>query len=210
MKAQPVAASRAPTALPAIAVVLLAMGAFAGCASRSDRVVLLPDAGGSTAGKVVVSTPGGEALLSEPYAQATVAGGRIETGMTTAAQVQADFGALLAMQPPRARQWVLHFEPGGNVLTADSQAQLTQLQAALAGHAAGELVVTGHTDRVGNLADNDRLSLARAGTVRDLLLAAGVPADRIVVVGRGEREPAVATADEVAEPRNRRVEIKLR
>ena len=32
----------------------------------------------------------------------------------------------------------------------------------------------------------------------------------VSVAGRGEREPAVATADEVAEARNRRVEIKLR
>jgi len=30
------------------------------------------------------------------------------------------------------------------------------------------------------------------------------------VAGRGEREPAVPTADEVAEARNRRVEIKIR
>jgi len=39
---------------------------------------------------------------------------------------------------------------------------------------------------------------------------AGVAADRISVAGRGEREPLVPTADEVAEPRNRRVEINVR
>ncbi|HOG02834.1 MAG TPA: flagellar motor protein MotB, partial [Accumulibacter sp.] len=38
----------------------------------------------------------------------------------------------------------------------------------------------------------------------------GVPRDAISVAGRGEREPVVVTADEVAEPRNRRVDIKLR
>ena len=46
--------------------------------------------------------------------------------------------------------------------------------------------------------------------MRDLLVAAGVPAESVSVAGRGEREPVVATADEVAEARNRRVEIKLR
>jgi outer membrane protein OmpA-like peptidoglycan-associated protein len=30
------------------------------------------------------------------------------------------------------------------------------------------------------------------------------------VAGRGEREPEVATGDEIAEPRNRRVEINVR
>jgi len=38
----------------------------------------------------------------------------------------------------------------------------------------------------------------------------GVPRARISVAGRGEREPEVPTADEVAEPRNRRVEINVR
>jgi outer membrane protein OmpA-like peptidoglycan-associated protein len=38
----------------------------------------------------------------------------------------------------------------------------------------------------------------------------GIPRDAIEVVGRGEREPVVQTADGVAEERNRRVEIKLR
>jgi len=37
-----------------------------------------------------------------------------------------------------------------------------------------------------------------------------VSAERIAVSGRGEREPAVSTADNVAEPRNRRVEILVR
>jgi outer membrane protein OmpA-like peptidoglycan-associated protein len=38
----------------------------------------------------------------------------------------------------------------------------------------------------------------------------GIAADRIRVAGRGEREPLVPTADEVAEARNRRVEINVR
>ena len=35
----------------------------------------------------------------------------------------------------------------------------------------------------------------------------GVPAASIVVVGRGESQPLVPTADGVKEPQNRRVEI---
>jgi outer membrane protein OmpA-like peptidoglycan-associated protein len=38
----------------------------------------------------------------------------------------------------------------------------------------------------------------------------GIAPDRITTAGRGEREPLVPTADEVAEPRNRRVEISVR
>ena len=38
----------------------------------------------------------------------------------------------------------------------------------------------------------------------------GIKAASMEVAGRGEREPVVATADEVAEARNRRVEISIR
>jgi outer membrane protein OmpA-like peptidoglycan-associated protein len=195
--------------LRSLAAVLPALLLWA-CASPSDRVILLPGADGRASGAVAVRTVQGEALLAEPYAQATVAGGRIEAGKTTAEQVKADFGPLLATQPARARQWTVYFEAGGNALTAESRAALDELRMALASFPAGEVIVTGHTDRVGSVADNDRLSAVRAATVRDLLIGAGVPADRISVQGRGEREPIVPTADEVAEPRNRRVEIKLR
>ena len=73
-----------------------------------------------------------------------------------------------------------------------------------------ELVVIGHTDTVGSQASNDALSLRRAQEVRDLYIQGGFPAARIEAVGRGERELAVPTPDETAEPRNRRVEILLR
>jgi OmpA-OmpF porin, OOP family len=186
------------------------VGLISACASKTDRVILLPGADGRPSGAVTVRAGQAETVLAESYAQATVAGGRIEAGKTTAEQVQADFGPLLAVQPVRARSWTVYFHAGSNQLAPESQAALTELRTALAGLDAGEVIVTGHTDRVGAVADNDRLSAVRAATVRDLLTAAGVPADRIAVQGRGERAPLVPTADEVAEPRNRRVEIKLR
>jgi outer membrane protein OmpA-like peptidoglycan-associated protein len=46
--------------------------------------------------------------------------------------------------------------------------------------------------------------------MRDELVKLGAAADRMQVSGRGEREPLVPTADEVAEPKNRRVEITVR
>jgi outer membrane protein OmpA-like peptidoglycan-associated protein len=46
--------------------------------------------------------------------------------------------------------------------------------------------------------------------VQAVLVGRGIGADNIVAVGRGKREPAVPTADGVAEPRNRRVEIVVR
>ncbi len=49
--------------------------------------------------------------------------------------------------------------------------------------------VVGHTDRIGSDESNQRLSQARAETVRGFLIDQGVPAERTTAGGRGEREP---------------------
>jgi len=72
------------------------------------------------------------------------------------------------------------------------------------------VVVIGHTDRVGNDQFNDKLSLQRAERVRGELVKLGISGSRIQVAGRGERELLVLTPDDVAEARNRRVEINVR
>ena len=53
------------------------------------------------------------------------------------------------------------------------------------------------------------LSLRRANAVKDALVREGVPATGIAVIGRGESQPLVQTADGVREPQNRRVEIVI-
>jgi outer membrane protein OmpA-like peptidoglycan-associated protein len=73
-----------------------------------------------------------------------------------------------------------------------------------------DIVVTGHTDTKGALEQNDMLSQRRAQEVVQLFIDRQFPAKRIEAVGRGERELAVSTADEVDEPRNRRVTIEVR
>ena len=57
------------------------------------------------------------------------------------------------------------------------------------GTSSGQVKVTGHTDRLGDAAANDALSLRRAQTVRALLVQEGIPAQRVQAFGAGEREP---------------------
>ena len=71
-------------------------------------------------------------------------------------------------------------------------------------------MVIGHTDRVGSADSNDALSKNRAEAMREVLIETGVAAEMIEAVGRGERDPLVPTEDNVAEAKNRRVEINLR
>ncbi len=202
------AADRGARCAEALAAAVAAFG-LAGCAGVAEKVILLPQPDGAPSA-VIVSTGKQQLALDKPYAVAERRGESLQPARTTAAEVQQRYGAVLAAQPARPRVFVVQFDANGSQLTVQARPVLAEFQAALARLPAPEVIVVGHTDRVGSADVNDRLSLQRAETVRELLVAAGVPRAAITVAGRGERDPLVPTADEVAEPRNRRVEIKLR
>lgn len=188
---------------------LVMAGLLAAAACTTERVVLLPSADGARSA-VVVRDKQGEVLLDQPYAAVKRQAGANAGYQSSPEEVQARFAGALAAQPARPASYVLYFEAGGNVLTAESQAALATIRKEIAERAASEVMVIGHTDRVGSVEGNDKLSLKRAEGLRDLLIEAGVPADKLEAVGRGERDPLVPTADEVDEPKNRRVEINVR
>ena len=73
-----------------------------------------------------------------------------------------------------------------------------------------EVAVVGHTDTTGTAANNYVLGLKRAELVRMLLVEAGVKESAIDVTSHGKADLLVHTADDVLEPRNRRVEITVR
>lgn len=186
---------------------LLACCVLAGCAS--ERVILLPSADGKPSA-VVVRNGKDELLLNQPYASVARSALGSSPYMATAERVEADYGAVLAGKPAAPRSFNLYFDSGANTLTAESLADLDKVKAELNSRPAPEVMVIGHSDRVGSLQLNDALSLKRAEAVRDLLGAAGVATEKFEIAGRGEREPLVVTEDEVAEPLNRRVEISIR
>lgn len=70
--------------------------------------------------------------------------------------------------------------------------------------------IIGHTDSSGSDAVNNPLSIERAQSVRDYLVARGVSSAHVQTAGRGEREPVADNATETGRARNRRVEIYLR
>ena len=190
-----------------LASVLLASLLAAGCVS--ERVVLLPSAD-DRPGAVVVRDAGGEVRLDRPYAATRRSLGGNDAYQSSPEEVSERFGAALDARPPRPVSYLLYFEAGGNVLTAASQAALVDIRRSITELAAPEVRIIGHTDRVGSVEGNDALSLKRAESLREQLIAAGVAADKLEAVGRGERDPLVPTADEVDEPKNRRVEIVVR
>jgi outer membrane protein OmpA-like peptidoglycan-associated protein len=67
--------------------------------------------------------------------------------------------------------------------------------------------IEGHTDSTGSVATNNALSLQRAMSVRDYLIAQGVAASSIDVVGLGSSMPTADNSTVDGRASNRRVEI---
>lgn len=189
----------------------IALAMLAACAATPPAtVVLLPGQNGKT-GAVVVSDGRTETVLNTPYASARSGGGQpIEQRTTSEGEVKKEFGETLASLPPRPTKYTLYFLLGTDQFTNATQKEVQQVLAEVAQRPAAEVVVIGHTDRVGGQLRNDQLSLQRARRVKTMLIPLGIPEDRIVTAGRGEREPMVPTAENVDEPKNRRVEINVR
>jgi outer membrane protein OmpA-like peptidoglycan-associated protein len=193
-------------ALCALGLALLLVG----CASKPQgTVVLLPDTQGHDTA-VLVSQDGGALLLDKPYAAADLTSKGPLKATSSAEQVQAQFGAALAARPAPPQQFTLYFVEGKDEFTDESRRAFDGVLGEIARRPVPDVLVIGHTDKVGNDAFNDALSRQRAEVVRKALVARGIAPQSIVVVGRGKREPIVPTADGVAEARNRRVEILVR
>jgi outer membrane protein OmpA-like peptidoglycan-associated protein len=191
-------------------VSLFAVALLCGCASK-DLVVVIPDSGDGHIGAVVVEASGNKAVLDTAYASATPgSGGAIKTSTTNAQDVNRIFGSAIAARPIAPKSYTLYFKADSDVLLPDSRAAFDDVFTDIGRRKAAEIVVTGHTDTMGERAYNDRLSLERAKAISKLFISRGLAPAAVIAAGRGERDLLIQTPDETPEPRNRRVEITVR
>jgi outer membrane protein OmpA-like peptidoglycan-associated protein len=187
------------------------LGACAAPPNTRELVVLVPDQGGATGAVVVTRPRGGSSVLNQPYAMALLErGDRVDAPPVARAEVTKLFSYSIAAQPQRPISFLLYFQLDTDEYTPESREAFDKVFAEVARRKVAEIAVIGHTDRVGPVEYNDTLSLRRAERVRRDFVDRGIATSAISVAGRGEREPIVPTADEIHEPRNRRVEINVR
>jgi outer membrane protein OmpA-like peptidoglycan-associated protein len=103
----------------------------------------------------------------------------------------------------------ISFDSGRYDIKPNLRPILDQFAQGLAQQQSTEVRIIGHTDNVGSDALNNTLSVNRAQSARDYLVARGVSSSRISIDGRGEREPLADNATESGRARNRRIEIFL-
>jgi outer membrane protein OmpA-like peptidoglycan-associated protein len=99
------------------------------------------------------------------------------------------------------------FATGKSDLLPIAQEKLNQVAKALTDQGFKAIVVQGYTDSVGSAADNDRLSLRRAQSVRDYLVTRGVPSEKATAEGKGASNPVADNKTPDGRAENRRVEI---
>lgn len=101
----------------------------------------------------------------------------------------------------------VQFATGTAETNAAARESLAKFSGIVASYPGLRFSVEGHTDSTGSVATNNALSLKRATTVRDYLIAQGVPASSIDVAGLGFSTPIGDNSTTEGRARNRRVEI---
>ncbi|MEJ8573660.1 OmpA family protein [Microbaculum marinum] len=104
----------------------------------------------------------------------------------------------------------IEFEAGRADVTGDSKVLVDRVAYTAARCPGAMIAVAGHTDSDGTDESNYRLSLDRARTVVDLLVADGIPERRFTALGYGESRPLRSNASLAGKARNRRIEFVLR
>lgn len=195
------------------AVVFTAAFIAAGCACApvTPALFVVVPASDGHVGRIVVQSGSQSQVVDTAYgAQRVRSDGRIEAATLSESEVRAIFGATLAALPGKPTSFTLYFLEGRDELTDESKVELEKVFGELKRRPLPDIMVIGHTDTVGGLEYNDRLSRARAERLREMLVGLGIPGERIQAAGRGKRELLVPTEDNISEARNRRVEISVR
>lgn len=132
-----------------------------------------------------------------------------------------EFGALLSFQvaDTGAEDWAarlardcrvplygVFFDFNKATIKPESEPVLQKAATLLKGNAE-KIEVRGHTDAIGNEADNLKLSEARAASVRTWLTGHGIDAARLGSKGFGKSQPVADNGTEQGRAKNRRVEL---
>jgi outer membrane protein OmpA-like peptidoglycan-associated protein len=94
-------------------------------------------------------------------------------------------------------------------LRPESQVELDKVVQLLKENHTVRIQVEGHTDNIGTVKENQKLSDDRAKSVVAYLVSKGIKADRLVAKGFGATKPVAANDTEAGRAKNRRTELKI-
>ncbi len=102
----------------------------------------------------------------------------------------------------------IYFDTGSAKLNAEYYHVLKQIAEVLLNNPEIKLLIVGHTDNVGGKELNQRLSLDRAGSVKNFLVTNyNIDPERLSIDGKGDTEPVADNGTPEGRAQNRRVEF---
>ena len=101
------------------------------------------------------------------------------------------------------------FDTAKSVLKPDAQAKLADLVDKTKGVNLEVIIAVGHTDIVGSAAYNQKLSIARAESVKKFLTGKGIETNRVYTEGKGFAQPVADNKTAEGRAKNRRVEVEV-
>lgn len=101
------------------------------------------------------------------------------------------------------------FDTGKATIKPESVTVMVDIIQILNEYPNAKFTVEGHTDSVGSSESNQKLSEARANSVRDFLINEGISGNRLTAIGFGEEKPIASNTTKLGRKQNRRVEINL-
>lgn len=104
---------------------------------------------------------------------------------------------------------IVEFESGSANLAPMGLGILDDMAAALRRIGDKPVLITGHTDNVGNPTANLALSNERAEAVKQYLIGRNIEAARLSTTGKGDSDPIASNDNEEGRTRNRRIEFTL-
>ena len=192
--------------------IVLGMLVCFGCSSGKNVFVLLPDDDGHV-GSFAISNEAGTQVVDQAGQSIVVTSMESVPSapeVMTQDRIEEQFGAALAAQPLAPETFILYYKADGTVLTSASKNLFPKILETIKTRHSNDISVTGHADRTGSTTYNISLSRQRAEQVTASLCAQGVDPQTIETSSHGEGNPLIKTADNVREPRNRRVEVTVR
>ncbi|REG81561.1 OmpA family protein [Algoriphagus antarcticus] len=94
-------------------------------------------------------------------------------------------------------------------LKSESISSLKRLVKFLTENPNVNILITGHTDNVGSTSYNQNLSLNRAKSVQEFLMSQGFHPGRVLVEGKGDKDPMVPNDNPQNQALNRRITIRV-
>lgn len=180
-------------------------------AKPKTTVILLDN--NKTNSAVDVTTEAGTVTLDKPYTQTSLSAATASPQSVAEAdeeEVNKKYKNLIDALPHKPVSMLFYFEEGSSQLVPESKNQIGSLIELIKKEEPCIVDIIGHSDTAGAAQSNYELALNRAQALKLFLEENHVVMKQVTVQSFGESDPLIPTGDDVAEPKNRRVEVTVR